>query len=77
MRGRPLGDLMVLLVVGTVCLAILLAAGGLAVAEILHPERDSRGAFTALANVLSSLVALIAGYLAGKVESRRRDDTDS
>lgn len=73
--NRPLGDVLVLIVVGTVCAAILLAAGGLAIAEILNPETDTADSFAAIAGVLSSLVALIAGYLAGRTERRRTDDT--
>ena len=73
---RPLGDLLVLIVVGTVCVSVVLAAGGLAVAEIVNADRDSSSGFAALAAVLSNMSALIAGYLAGRTERRRRDDTD-
>lgn len=77
MAGRPLGDLLVLIVVITICLAVLLAAGGLAVAELLNTDTDTSASFAALAGVLSSLLALVAGYLAGRTERRRRDDNGS
>lgn len=81
MRGRATTDLMILMVSGTICCAIIIAIISIGVIEVVHPETDTNDAAIALGAVLNTLVGLLAGYLAGRTQrqqaaaGRTGDDT--
>jgi Zn-dependent protease with chaperone function len=69
---------MLLMVAGTICVAILISIISIGMSEVVHPETDTNEAAIALGAVLNTLVGLLAGYLAGRtqrVRERRADDT--
>ena len=63
---RPTTDVLLLIVAGTISLAVLLAVVAVGIAELLHPEGDTSTAAAALSGVISTLVGLLAGFLAGR-----------
>jgi hypothetical protein len=81
-RGRSTGELLVLLVAGTVCASVLLGGGTVAIVKIVHPEADVTQATSIIADVINTLIGLLAGFLAGKTdlsvrpEGRPSEDTD-
>jgi hypothetical protein len=72
---------MLLMVAGTICMAIIIAIVSIGVIEVVHPETDTNEAAIALGAVLNTLVGLLAGYLAGRTqrqkERERRDNADT
>jgi hypothetical protein len=69
---------MLLMVAGTICVAILISIISIGMIEVVHPETDTNEAAIALGAVLNTLVGLLAGYLAGRTQRRmvsRDDDT--
>jgi hypothetical protein len=66
LRDRPTGDLLVLLVAGTICAGVLLGGAALIVSAFVQPEVDVSGGARAVAGVINTLVGLLAGFLAGK-----------
>jgi len=71
---RSTGDLLVLMIAGTVCITIILAGGALVVVGLFRPEVDLNRAVGALTSVLSTLTGIVAGYLAGRTSRRERGD---
>jgi hypothetical protein len=59
---------MLLMVAGTICIAIIIAITSIGVIEVVHPETDTNEAAIALGAVLNTLVGLLAGYLAGRTQ---------
>jgi membrane protein implicated in regulation of membrane protease activity len=70
---RSTTDLLILMITGTICLAILGAGAAIAVVEIWHPETDTTKAGAAVAAVLNTLIGLLAGFFAGRTDRTRRD----
>lgn len=68
LRDRDTGDLMVLLVAGTICGTVLFAAIGSFIFKIAHPEQDINKTFVLVADILNTLIGLLAGFLAGRAE---------
>lgn len=67
---RPVSDLLILMVAGTVCVSVLLAGIGLWLVELTSPETDTARGFGAIGAVLNTLIGLLAGFLAGKTHGR-------
>lgn len=63
---RSTGDLLVLMIAGTICITVLAAGASLTIVAIVQPERDITDTVGALANVINVLVGLLAGFLAGR-----------
>ena len=66
MSQRPTTDLLLLIVAATISGAVLLSLLAVAVTELVHPEADTSSAAAALSGVISTLVGLLAGFLAGR-----------
>lgn len=69
--ARSTTDLLILMVAGTICGAVLLATVSIGLIELANPEADSSAAMVALGAVLNTLVGLLAGYLAGHTQRVR------
>ena len=59
---------MVLLVAGTICGVVVFASIGSFVFKIIHPEQDINKTFVLVADILNTLIGLLAGFLAGRAE---------
>jgi hypothetical protein len=73
-RDRTTGDLLVLMIAGTVCGVVLLVSLSLIVEAWVHPEADTSGASAAIGDVINTLVGLLAGFLAGRTETLVRKE---
>lgn len=71
---RPVGDVLVLMVVGTLCLGVLVFGVSLVVVRLVQPEADISTAVKALAGIMNTLVGIAAGFLAGRTSSSREGD---
>jgi hypothetical protein len=69
---RTTGDLLILLLAGLVVATVLISTVGVVVVEIAHPEADTHTAGAVIANIVNTLVGLVAGYLAGRTERGRQ-----
>ena len=80
LRGRPTTDLLILLIGGTICLGILLGIVGVIVVEAVNPDSTDLAKLAGnLNDVISTLVGLLAGWLAGRTERvrvRRKEDDE-
>lgn len=72
-RGRTVGELIILMLAGTVCVSVVLTGTGLVLLAVLAPERDTTKLIAGFTSVISSLLALIAGFLAGRSDRGRRN----
>ncbi len=77
-RGRSTADMLVLMIAGTICVAILIATAGVFVVRIYQPKVDLSALVGNLNDVVNTLIGIMAGFLAGKQSNRRRrkDDDD-
>jgi hypothetical protein len=72
MRRRTTTDLLILMISSTLCLAILIALISVGMVALVHPEIDTSQAANAISGVLSTLVGLLAGFLAGRTQRQQR-----
>jgi len=68
LRDRSTGDLLVLLIAGTVCFMVFAAAASIVVVEIVNPKIDTSNASRQIADVINTLIGLLAGFLAGRTD---------
>jgi hypothetical protein len=68
---RTTGEILVLGIAATVCVLVLMVTGAVIVIEILEPSVDTSGPASAISGVISTLVGLVAGFLAGRTDTRR------
>ena len=69
LRDRPTGELMVLMVAATVCGSVVVGGGTVILLAFIHPEYDTTNAARNIADLLNTLVGLLAGFLAGRTDS--------
>lgn len=70
LRDRPTTDLLLLMIAGTVCFAVVSSVVVVLVLQFVQPE--NKGGFAAVADVVNTLISLLAGFLAGRSESAMR-----
>lgn len=63
---RPVGDLLFLMIAGTVCIVLFISSIGLIILQILYPEKDLRAIGTAIAGIINTMVGVLVGYLVGR-----------
>lgn len=66
---RTTGDLLILVIAGTVCFSVLASGVAVFVLLLLHPEEDVSAAFHAIGDVINTLIGLLAGFLAGRTDA--------
>jgi fructose-specific phosphotransferase system IIC component len=69
LRDRSTGDLLVLMIAGTICFGIIATGAITAVFVFLHPGADVSGPSRLIADVVNTLIGLLAGFLAGRTEA--------
>jgi hypothetical protein len=85
-RDRPTGDLMVLMVATTVCGSVIVGGAAIIVITLVKPSVDITNAARNVADLLNTLIGLLAGFLAGRTdanvtatrkmqEERKRDES--
>jgi hypothetical protein len=67
-RDRPTGELMVLLIATTICTYILVTMIVLFVLAI-WTDRDLSGPARNIADIINTLIGLLAGFLAGRTDT--------
>jgi hypothetical protein len=65
---RSTAEILVLTVTVTICIGLIFSGGALIVYEFVNPGVDSRAAAQLLAGVVNTLIGLVAGFLAGRVD---------
>lgn len=74
MRNRSTQDLLVLLVAGTICFAVLAAGATVAVIEIINPKVDTDYIVSAIRDTINTLIGLLAGFLAGRINVNKENE---
>ena len=74
--SRATPDLLLLMVAGTICVVVVIAGLGVVMIELAHPEADTTQAVAGISGIVSTLIGLLAGFLAGRTRSRggQRDE---
>lgn len=67
-RDRSTGDILVLMVAGTVCLTVLATGASIVAIEIISPSSDTQPAVRAVTGIVNTLIGLLAGFLAGRTD---------
>lgn len=76
LRNRTTGDLLILAITATVCLAVLAAGLALFIVTLRLPDRDTTQGFHAISDVVNTLIGLLAGFLAGRTDARLMQDRE-
>ena len=66
---RSTGDLLVLLIAGTVCGMVAVAGFGVLIVSILRPEANVQVVIGRISDTVNTLIGLLAGFLAGRTDS--------
>jgi Na+/H+ antiporter NhaA len=66
LRDRPTPDLIVLALTAIVIMVLAITVVALVITEIWYPERDQTELAKRIGSIMSSLIAAIVGYLAGR-----------
>ena len=66
LRDRPTGELLVLMIAGTLCGAVVIGSLSIIAIAMFRPEYDYNGGARTIADLLTTMVGLLAGYLAGR-----------
>jgi hypothetical protein len=69
-QQRPTIDVVLLLIAGTVCFTVLSSVTVVLIKQFTDP--DGPTGFSAIADVVNTLISLLAGFLAGRSESAVR-----
>ena len=69
LRDRPTGDLMVLMVATTVCSSVFVGGAAIVFLAVLRPDLDTANFARNIADLLNTLIGLLAGFLAGRTDA--------
>lgn len=69
LMDRSTGDLLVLMVAGTICFTVIASGASIIVVELIHPEQDTTAASKSIVGIVNLLIGILAGFLAGKTGS--------
>ena len=62
---RPTGDLLVILIAFTICFAVLATGAVTVVFAFIHPTAPLDAPTRLIADIINTLIGLLAGFLAG------------
>lgn len=65
---RSTGDLLVLMIAGTVCASVLASGALVAILSLVHPETDVTLWINRVTAIINTLIGLLAGFLAGRTD---------
>ena len=66
LSDRRTGDLLVLMVAGTICFVVIFGTILLFTTELFSPSTDTGPGLRTIGGIINTLVGLLAGFLAGK-----------
>jgi len=66
LRDRSTGDILVLMIAGTVCFAVLAGGALIAVLVFVRPEVDVTKGVNSIRDIIGTLLGLVSGFLAGR-----------
>lgn len=69
-RDRSTGDIMVLMIAGTVCSSIFVGGAAIIALAIFVPDKDTTAFARNIADLLNTLIGLLAGFLAGRTDAQ-------
>jgi len=73
LRDRNTGDILVLMIAFTVCGYIIVISAVLIVNAFINPNEEQTGAARNIADIINTLIGLLAGYLAGRSGFKSKD----
>lgn len=65
---RTTGDILLLLIAGTICFSVIAAGATVALVEIIHPASETAPVVGMIGDVINTLIGLLAGFLAGRTD---------
>jgi len=77
MRGRSTTDLLILLVAGTVCFALLAFGATIGALRLFRPDTDVNAAESGLFDIINTMIGLLAGFVAGRSGPPPSDKPDA
>jgi hypothetical protein len=82
LRDRPTGDLIVLVIVFTVCFAVIATGLLVALSTFINPEVDTSRWVIRTTGVINTMIGLVGGWFAGRADyqvmkEQRDADRDS
>src|SRR5262245_17436060 len=72
MKGRSTGELLILMVAGTVCFSVLAMGFMIAVLAVFRAEVNTDAAHGALRDTINTLIGVLAGFLAGRTDTAQQ-----
>lgn len=66
---RTTGDILVLIVAGTICVAILATGAAVAFLAFVQPERNLSNVMNMIGDIINTMIGLLAGFLAGRTDT--------
>jgi hypothetical protein len=70
LADRTTGDLLVLMITGTICGSVILSGAAIAIIKLFNPETNIDSLVGGLTDVIVTLVGLLAGFLAGRTDAQ-------
>lgn len=77
MTERSTTDLLILMIAGTICFAVLATGATVGIIEIANSRVDTSGIVNQLSDVINTLIGLLAGFLAGRAHAIQLTDADA
>lgn len=68
LKNRSTGELLIIMIAGTVCLVVLASTVAVMIAEFVNPDQDTSGAASQVGDIINTLIGLLAGFLAARTE---------
>ena len=65
LMGRSTGDILVLLIAVTICFTVIAVGAAGTVFAFIHPTADIAGPSRLIADIINTMIGLLAGFLAG------------
>jgi len=66
---RPTGEILVLIIAGTICGGVCVGGLGIIIFMFLNPNAETLAATRLIAGIMNTLIGLLAGFLAGATQA--------